>query len=161
MSFNLFYERDPSAEPGAGCPDPPSVTNIKCVAWGGPVSQANANNKGQYREQFQVVIAGSNGYQSKAIAEPEGYGPYGPALVLGNKAINAPLDVNGFDTYMGSVVFSTGAFDATLCAAACDEKSKYHLAHPPSDGTPVQTCQFFNTYLIYINTPDNVEGQVS
>ena len=29
MSFNLYFERDPSLEPAAGCPNPPSVTNIK------------------------------------------------------------------------------------------------------------------------------------
>ncbi|KAG9959038.1 hypothetical protein KCU61_g7845, partial [Aureobasidium melanogenum] len=36
VSFNMYFERDPS-----GCSNS-SVTMIKCVYWGGPVSQANA-----------------------------------------------------------------------------------------------------------------------
>ena len=56
MSFNTYFERDPSLEPGSGCTDPASVTMIKCVFWGGPVSASNANNYGQYRSKFQLVL---------------------------------------------------------------------------------------------------------
>ena len=62
-SFNIYFERDPSVNPDdASCANPPSVTNIKCVWWGSLISPANNVNSGQWRNQFEVVIAGSNGY---------------------------------------------------------------------------------------------------
>lgn len=61
--FNIFIERDPSINPGqCSCTNPPSITNYKCQYWGSGVDTADANNYGQYRVDFQVVIAGSNGY---------------------------------------------------------------------------------------------------
>lgn len=156
MSFNLYFERDPSVDPGTGCDNPPSVTMIKCVFWGGPVNSGNAVNMGQWRSNFQVVIAGSNGYTNTSIAIPPGYGT---ANYLGTSAINAPLDSYGFDSYMGSAIFNSGPFNAQLCADACSMKSQYNLAHPPTDGSPVQTCQFFNTYILYINTTSHLQGQ--
>jgi hypothetical protein len=47
------------------------------------------------RYDFQVVIAGSNGYVNNSIATPTGY--QGP-VSLGNAAINAPKDCNKADT---------------------------------------------------------------
>ena len=116
--------------------------------YGGPVTAASATNTGQYRYDFHVVIAGSNGYVSKSIATPAGY--VGPAP-LGNAAINAPLDCNGKDTYMGVKIFTSGPFDAGLCASACSAQSDYNRAYPPPSGIP-QTCQFFNTYVLYNGT---------
>ena len=134
-------------EPGTGCTDPESTTVIKCVFWGGPVSPENANNDGQWRNDFHVVIAGSNGYVSKSIAPQDGY--TGPEH-LGTAAINAPLDCAGGDTFMGSKVFTSGPFDAGLCASACSSQTQYNIAHPPANGKP-KTCQFFNTYLLLKN----------
>ncbi|RDW75475.1 hypothetical protein BP6252_06617 [Coleophoma cylindrospora] len=156
MSFNLYFERDPSVDPGTGCEDPASYTMIKCVFWGGPVTTANALNKGQYRSKFQVVIAGSNGYTNTSIATIPGYTD---AQYLGNAAINAPYDNQGCDTYMRSTIFTSGPFDTTLCSKFCDAQTAYNLAHPPSNGSPPKTCQFFNTYLMYVNTTANMQGQ--
>lgn len=62
-SVNVYFERDPSVDPNdASCSNPPSVTNIKCVWWSSTISSANDVNTGQYRNQFEVAIAGSNGY---------------------------------------------------------------------------------------------------
>ncbi|KAF7927880.1 hypothetical protein BELL_0177g00210 [Botrytis elliptica] len=155
-NMHADFERDPSVEPGASCEDPPSVTMIKCVFWGGPVSTENAVNSGQHRDKFQVVIAGSNGYTNNSIAPIPGYGN---SQYLGNAAINAPYDLEGCNTYMGSTIFSTGPFDASLCAAYCSAQLKYNLEHPPSDGSPVKTCQFFNTYLLYVNDLSHTQGQ--
>jgi hypothetical protein len=68
LGFNLFFERDPSKDPGAGCPDqdPLPVTNIKCSIYGYPVAKASATNQGQYRGDFHVVITGSNGKLSSS-----------------------------------------------------------------------------------------------
>jgi len=60
---------------------------------------------------------------------------------------------------MGSTVFTSGAFSVQLCADACSIKSDYARAHPPTDGSPIKTCQFFNTYILYINNTKNLQGQ--
>lgn len=159
VSINIYFERDPSVDPGTGnnsCSDPASTTNIKCAFWGGPVDTANAVNAGQYQNEFEVVIAGSNGYQNNSIADVPGYGT---AVPLGSAAINAPYDEYGCDSYLGVAIFTDGPFDAQLCADACSMKSAYNVAHPPSDGSLPQTCQFFNTYLLYVNDTSHIKGQ--
>jgi hypothetical protein len=135
--------------------NPPSTTTIKCALWGGPVTADNALNTGETREKFEVVIAGSNEFLSNAAVSIPGYGS---GASYDNAAINAPYDQNGYNTYLGSAAFQ-GTFDPKLCAAACSQKSDYARAHPPADGSPVATCHFFNTYILYVNTPDNVQGQ--
>lgn len=147
-AINIYFERDPTVEPADACQNPASTTNIKCVFWGGPVSKDNTKNAGQWRNKFQVVMAGSNGYVSKSIAPQPGY--TGPTY-LGSAAINAPLDCSGADTYIQPKVFTDGPFDAGLCAAACSAQSAYNLRHPPTDGTKPKTCQFFNTYMLLKN----------
>ncbi|KAG9661651.1 hypothetical protein KCU64_g2438, partial [Aureobasidium melanogenum] len=149
MGINLYFERDPKYTPDKTlCPNPASLTQIKCVYWGGPVTTANTNNPGRTWVQFSVVVAGSNGYVNQTVAAPSGYSD---ANYLGNAAINAPYDALGYNTYMGAKVFAAGPFNASLCAAACNAQNVYNLANPPSDGSPVQTCQFFNTYILSLN----------
>jgi hypothetical protein len=59
VAFNLYFERDPTLDPNEQtCPNPPSLTDIKCVFWGVPISSATATNQGHYRDEFEVVIAG-------------------------------------------------------------------------------------------------------
>ncbi|THY96115.1 hypothetical protein D6C95_05245 [Aureobasidium pullulans] len=146
LSFNLYFERDPSVDPNdSSCSNPASVTQIKCVMWGGPTLKSNALNAGQWRNKFQVVIAGSNGYVNKTIDPAPGYDQ---PIDLGDATINAPLDCSGHDTFMQSKFFTSGPFDANLCAAACSAQNVYNLAHPPAEGKP-KTCQFFTTYLLY------------
>jgi len=60
---------------------------------------------------------------------------------------------------MGYKLFTSGPFNVQLCADYCTAQNTYNLAHPPTDGSPVQTCQFFNTYILYKNTPSNSQGQ--
>lgn len=146
VGINIYFERDPSVDPGTGCQNPPSTTVIKCTFWGGYVAAENAVNTGQWRNQFQIVIAGSNGYMSTAIPSIPGY----TGVSLGNNAINAPLDCNGANTYMGSKIFTTSIFDPSLCAAACESQNAYNTRHPPSTGKPA-LCKFFNTYLMAEN----------
>ncbi|KAI1077785.1 hypothetical protein F5B20DRAFT_592509 [Whalleya microplaca] len=146
LGFNIYFERDPSVEPGPGCENPPSTTVIKCVFWGGYVAAENAKNEGQYRADFHVVIAGSNGYMKTAIPTVLGF----TGQSLGNSAINAPLDCNGRDTYMGAKIFSTSIFDPNLCAAACASQNEYNLAHPVTYGETL-ICNFFTTYLVAKN----------
>lgn len=72
-----------------------TVLSSRCVFWGGPVTTDNAKNVGQWRKDFHVVIAGSNGYVSNKIVTPPGCST---PIYLGNAAINAPFDCNGNDT---------------------------------------------------------------
>ncbi|KAG9661666.1 hypothetical protein KCV03_g9039, partial [Aureobasidium melanogenum] len=159
MAFNIYFERDPSVDPGtgaSGCSNPASVAMIKCVFWGGPVTSANANNNGQYRNQFQVVIAGSNGYVNKSIEVPPGFSF---TADLGSSTINAPYDVQGYNTFITSTLFHSGPFDASLCATFCQDQTAYNVQHPASDGSPPKICNFFATYLLYDNNTSHYQGQ--
>ncbi|KAI5236656.1 hypothetical protein E4T43_08509 [Aureobasidium subglaciale] len=146
QSFNIYFERDPKVNPNdLSCADPGSTTQIKCVFWGGPVAASNAKNTGETRNQFQVVIAGSNGYVSQTQLTPAGYAN---GLFLDDFALNAPKDCNGNDTYLQTSVFTNGGpFDPNLCAAACSAQNKY----AQKDGPNARLCRFFNTYILYKN----------
>lgn len=117
---------------------------IKCVYWGGQVTQENAQNVGQMRGNFQVAIAGSNGYVTTQISTPAGYQNGVP---FGKFAINAPYDAQGYNTYMGAKIF-TGTWDVSQCSNYCDAQTRYNNATAPKDGTPFKVCRFFNTYLL-------------
>lgn len=60
-AINVYMERDPSLNPAAGCDNPPSITNYKCTLWGTTITGDTATNVGQWRQNFHVVLAGSNG----------------------------------------------------------------------------------------------------
>jgi len=60
---------------------------------------------------------------------------YSSIVVPSSAALNAPLNCNGADTFMGSKLFSSGPFDESLCAAACTAQNVYNLKHPPCFGT--------------------------
>ncbi|KAF2766591.1 hypothetical protein EJ03DRAFT_176112 [Teratosphaeria nubilosa] len=57
LGVNLYFERDPSVVPAAGCPDPEARTAIKCALWGSPVNAVQAVNYGQWQESFQVLVS--------------------------------------------------------------------------------------------------------
>jgi len=150
-AFNLYAERDPTLAPNAKkCPNPPSLTNFKCTLWGTPVCDEEATNYGQYRDSFHVVIAASNAYNKDAPPAPiPGY--TGPQELGG--AINAPLNAEGHDTYMGFKFFPFSqdqGYTPSTCAAACSSQTEYNQAHPTEDGC-YQTCTFFNSYVLSKN----------
>ncbi|KAF4543528.1 Carbohydrate-binding protein [Lasiodiplodia theobromae] len=160
LSFNIYFERDPTVEPGDGCEDPEAFANIKCSFWGSALDTTTANNYGQWRADFHVGIAGSNAYTSYEIGGP--VDGWTTPLSLDNAALNAPLrDCAGTWTYMGYKLFQDGPFDPTLCAAACDAQTEYNIAHPPSSGyTPL--CAGFGTYLLTKtnSTGSFIQGQM-
>jgi hypothetical protein len=159
MAFNVYFERDPSVDPGSGdsgCANPSSVIYAKCSLWGGPLNTANANNKGQMRNQFEVAIAGSNAYQNNSLSIPAGYSL---KAAYNNVAINAPYDAQGYNTYMGATIFTKGPFNIQLCADYCSAQTQYNFAHPAGDGTPPKSCNFFNTYILYKNDAGSPQGQ--
>ena len=61
--FNLYFERSPSIHLGPNCRDAASRTIIKCALWGEGVEEEGATNTGYTEWDFNVVIAGSNGYR--------------------------------------------------------------------------------------------------
>lgn len=150
VAFNVYAERDPSLDPGPNCPNPASTVNYKCTTFGVQLSAGGPTSSGSPIASFQVAMAGSNGYNKNAApAAIAGYS--GPATFGG--AINAPLDSQGHNTYMGMKYYPFSAsqgYTPSSCAAACDSQTAYNKAHPASDGT-YKTCTFFNGYVLSKN----------
>lgn len=124
-------------DPGANCPNPWSTTVVKASFWGNLIGENLATNKGQYRDQFQVVIAGSNGYNIDSCETAiQGW----TQQQLGSCTINSPPSTcaNGKDSYLTYQSFSDGNMDNKRCKAACDALT----ARDPS--TP---CNFFTSYM--------------
>ncbi|RAL60577.1 hypothetical protein DID88_009772 [Monilinia fructigena] len=63
------YVSTPCATQPDGLRTKASITNYKCTLWGSGVDSASATNSGQWRDSFQVVITGSNGYE-KEVTPP-------------------------------------------------------------------------------------------
>lgn len=151
-AFNIYFERSPSVDPADGCTNPPSTTSIRCVLFSGllsPQIAENPDNSGQYRRDFRVVIAGSNGYIKEGSNDPGNPNnpgnPGSPDIAgytstsLENLAIEAPLDCTGTDTYMGYTGFplsDSTPYNPSRCVGPCEETG---------------TCHFFNSYILLKN----------
>jgi hypothetical protein len=142
-TFNLYFERNPTVDPNPWCENPPSTTSIKCALFSSPVLNANVSNAGQYRDDFHVVIAGSNGY----LREPEVDVPGYSKQWFGNAAIGATVDCEGHFTYMGYKSYNPSTYSLARCAKACTDQNIYNVAHAPGNGTAVQFCHFVNSYI--------------
>ena len=142
--INIFIERDPSLTPSETCPDPNSTTNYKCSLWGHEITKDDATNFGQWRDQFHVVISGSNGYFKDG--PPPSYANFSGPSELGG-SINAPVDSN---SYMGSKVYP-GPYDPGQCATSCQETTAYDKAHLIRPDGTYDACNFFNAYVLSKN----------
>lgn len=147
--FNIYIERDPSLNPTNGenpdlgwgnvCPNPSSITNYKCTLWGSGVDAAAATNFGQTREQFQVVIAGSNGYEKTNTTTPSCPDGWQPPRNCSGGVISKP------SCSLGSKFFP-GPFDPKVCASyavaqtALNKKNARNGQYSP--------CNSFNSYMI-------------
>jgi hypothetical protein len=60
--INVYFERSPALHLGPKCKSSPSRTIIKCALWGESLDHKHATNTGYTDWGFDVVIAGSNGY---------------------------------------------------------------------------------------------------
>ncbi|KAK4506511.1 hypothetical protein PRZ48_000243 [Zasmidium cellare] len=142
-AININFERSPSKDPspsGGACEQPPSTNLIKCVFWGGPVSTANAVNDGQWRNNYHVVNAGSNGYTNQTVDDVTGYTLPG---YLGSRILNPPNDCHGQSSLVSSQYWNDGLpYDSRRCAAACNAQLSADPDHP---------CYFFNTYIVSKN----------
>lgn len=56
------FQRSPTVAPSfdSSCPNPPSQCHIVCSLYNGTFTPADMTNTGQWRSQFQVVIAGKS-----------------------------------------------------------------------------------------------------
>lgn len=159
--FNIFYERDPTKvnllnhtqtneyshviqDPGANCPNPQSTTVIKASFWGNLIGPNLATNKGQYRNQFQVVIAGSNGYNVDQC-ETAIQGWTQQKLGNGDCSIQAPASYclpDNSDSYLTVKTFYDGNFDNSRCKAQCDIITQQ---------SPLTPCNYFTSYMLVKN----------
>ncbi|KAJ4383589.1 hypothetical protein N0V86_001643 [Didymella sp. IMI 355093] len=79
--FNIFIERDPKWNPDqCSCTNPPSIINYKCSIWGQNVSKDTATNTGSTRDDFKVVITGSNGYNKATYTSYSSFLQQAPEL---------------------------------------------------------------------------------
>ncbi|CAD0082179.1 unnamed protein product [Aureobasidium vineae] len=129
-SFNIYYERDPQYDPSvAGCANPPSTVNVKCVFWGGAVTADNANNFGQMRDGFNVVVAGSNGYiagsyAAKLLAKATATSSSPAAASATDVAGNIYTLYYSSDSTQGSYSNAQASNSYADCMTACDADSQ-------------------------------------
>ncbi|CAO2652536.1 Nn.00g008190.m01.CDS01 [Neocucurbitaria sp. VM-36] len=71
-AFNIYFERTPTLHLAYECQDAPSSTVIKCVFWGEKLYDTDVRNWGRRDWKFDVVLAGSNGYNRKQSREISG-----------------------------------------------------------------------------------------
>ncbi|CZT20668.1 uncharacterized protein RCC_06526 [Ramularia collo-cygni] len=148
-AFNIYFERDPSVDPGTACPNPPSITNIKCTLWGSSISRETATNTGQYREQFHVVVAGSNGYDktpsfSPAISVPQ----FDRTANISGSTISVSPQKGVYFT----ADFFSGPFDPSVCGVYAQAQTKANRDAAIARGlSSYQPCNFFGAYTPYKN----------
>ncbi|KAG9520826.1 hypothetical protein KCV07_g4022, partial [Aureobasidium melanogenum] len=125
-SVNIYFERDPSSSTdGPSCLDPPSFINVKCVYWGGAVAAANANNYGQMRGNFQVLISGSNGYMTTAYAAALAAKPDTTPPSTATDALDNVYNIYAAsDLTQGAYTNTAASSSYKDCMTACDADSK-------------------------------------
>ncbi|KAK2016214.1 hypothetical protein LZ32DRAFT_107879 [Colletotrichum eremochloae] len=149
--INIYIERDPSINPDqCSCTNPSSITNYKCTLWGSGVDKAAATNFGQTRDNFQVVIAGSNGYEKTNNTTPVTPPGWTKPQGCGGVVHNHP------STCMGQSFFP-GPFDVSVCAAyaasqnAKNAKSVGLASWASWFGYSPLKCNFFNAFMVKEN----------
>ncbi|KAG9598030.1 hypothetical protein KCU97_g4101, partial [Aureobasidium melanogenum] len=185
-SFNIYIERDPSLAPANNdnttytpwetyCPNPSSITNYKCTLWGSTLSADLATNKGDYREQFQTVITGSDAYDKTNVTTPScsvpdapastsaisssvvspakptgpagGSGPKKPTLKPGQNC--GPKAISAPKYHMGSK-FIPGPFNPQVCANYAIEQNTFNRNAAVKAGKHSYTpCKMFNSYFLH------------
>lgn len=108
--FNVYIERDPAWNPDqCSCQDPSSIAQYKCSIFGSGVDKESAVNTGETRNDFEVVIVGSNGYEKKdeTPAPPTGW----------KNPQNCDKKLHDEPKYCLGQHSFPGPFDASLCAA--------------------------------------------
>jgi hypothetical protein len=90
------------------------------------VAVSNANNYGQWRNQFQVLIAGSNGYIQTAYATAlaNGYDPHNASPTSQDFTSVSSYNIySGYDLNVGAYNSAHAATSYKDCETACDADS--------------------------------------
>ncbi|KAB2577062.1 hypothetical protein BFW01_g2297 [Lasiodiplodia theobromae] len=150
MGFNVYFERDPSEDTScASDGNPDSITTIACTLYAYHVAASKATNTGQYRDNFQVVITGSNGYNKDSSKQSfTSIDGYQAPQNFEDACINAPT-YNDFDSYITYTTY-TDAYDPRVCAKACDAQTEYDKEHP-NDDQEYKACNYFVAYVMAKN----------
>lgn len=145
--FNLYIERDPSLNPSDNCTNVSSITNYKCTLWGSGVSASTATNTGGWRNSFQVVIVGSNGYEKSNTTTPATPSGWTNPQNCSSHAHNHA------STCVGTKFFP-GPYNPAVCASYASAQNSYNARTFPSWASwlsylynPVK-CNFFNAYML-------------
>lgn len=166
-SFNLYFERDPAFEPNttAGCPNPPSTTNINCVLWHSHLRADEAINFGEIREEFHVVIAGSNLYNKiNGPLDLSDLGFSGPRVDVDNAAaFQVPVEPTGnyntilekkplyYSYYDASATLEK--YDPTICADLCLNITNAATPSLPFTNNAYPVCSMFVVYELRYKDP--------
>jgi hypothetical protein len=119
--FNIYIERDPAWNPDqCSCKNPASIAQYKCSIFGSGVDKSAAVNYGEWRDDFQVVIVGSNGYEKSPNTPPPTIPGYGNPQNCGTKLHDQPRYCLGEQSF-------PGPFDASLCAAYATKQNAINL----------------------------------
>ncbi|RDW66030.1 hypothetical protein BP6252_09665 [Coleophoma cylindrospora] len=140
-SFNIYIERDPSLNPSSTfcCPNPASITNYKCTLWGSIIDGTTATNAGQWRDGFEVVITGSNGYTKANTTTP-----------VTPPGWTNPQSCDGAHSHPSTCIgnhFFPGPFDPQVCASFAQAQNIKNGAST-GRGYANNHCNFFNAYML-------------
>lgn len=152
-SFNIYIERDPSLNPTINttdstqnCPNPSSITNYKCSLWGSNIDNTSATNAGGWRDDFQVVIVASNGYDKTNNTVPATVPNYTAPTNCSSSAISA-----GGSYWLGSSFFP-GPFDPSVCGIYAQVQTAKNKQIAQQNGATSYTpCNMFNAYAVHKN----------
>jgi hypothetical protein len=122
QGFNVYVERDPVWNPDqCSCKNPTSMAQYKCSIFGSGVEKSAATNFGEQRDDFQVVIVGSNGYEKDVEhTTPPTCPGYNNPQDCGTKLHDQPRYCIGEQSF-------PGPFDASLCAAYATKQNAVNL----------------------------------
>lgn len=152
-AFNIYIERDPSLNPttnatnnATNCPNPASITNYKCSLWGSSIDASSATNSGDYRDEFQVVIVASNGYDKTNNTTPPSLPGWSSPSNCSDGGISA-----GGSYWMGSQ-FYPGPFDPSICGIYAQAQTATNKKVSSQKGASSYTpANMFNAYMVHLN----------
>ncbi|KAK1068706.1 hypothetical protein LTR74_005364 [Friedmanniomyces endolithicus] len=155
-AFNIYIERDPSLNPtlndtaanttGQYCPNPSSITNYKCSLWGSSIDATSATNYGDYREQFQVVIVASNGYDKTNNTTPAPCPGYEPPS-------NCTGAISSGGSYCLGSHFFPGPYNPSVCGIYADAQTATNKAAAKDRGeSSYVPSNMFNAYMVKKNS---------
>jgi hypothetical protein len=138
-AFNIYIERDPSQNPskndstaptvwGYWCPNPSSITNFKCTLWGSNLEASTATNQGEWREDFHVVVTGSNGYDATNTTIPP------PVVDTVDNSTSTSVVLSSATAASSSIVKSSSASSAAASATASSGPKQPTWSSPTTCG---------------------------